>query len=136
MTVTLEKARHACRVTAPTSKSAAHRALICAAFAEAESDLLLQSSCEDIDATVRCLNALGARITPAEGGLHVCPADRKRPVAGAMLDCGESGSTLRFLLPVCGAIGADVTFLRRGRLPERPLGPLADELRRKGMILT
>ena len=51
-----------------------------------------------------------------------------------VLPCGESGSTLRFLLPVVGALGADAVFLREGRLPERPLEPLLSELVRGGMM--
>ncbi|MBE6594851.1 MAG: 3-phosphoshikimate 1-carboxyvinyltransferase [Ruminococcaceae bacterium] len=136
MTVTLKQPAYARTVAAPTSKSAAHRALIAAAFADRETTLLLRTSCEDIDATARCLTALGAAVRPVEGGLHVIPVSPDRVQKNAVLDCGESGSTLRFLLPVCGAIGADATFLRRGRLPERPLEPLATALRQHGMTLT
>lgn len=136
MTVTLKLPTYARTVAAPTSKSAAHRALIAAAFADRETTLLLRTSCEDIDATARCLTALGAAVRPVEGGLHVTPVSPVRVQKNAVLDCGESGSTLRFLLPVCGAIGADATFLRRGRLPERPLEPLATVLRQRGMTLT
>ena len=136
MTVTLKDPVYAHTVAAPSSKSAAHRALITAAFADRETTLLLRTSCEDIDATARCLVALGANVLSIEGGLKITPVAPGQVKKNAILDCGESGSTLRFLLPVCGAIGADATFLRRGRLPQRPLEPLATTLREHGMTLT
>ncbi len=133
MKITLKSPAYADRVAAPTSKSAAHRALICAAFAKGETDLYLHTTCADIAATRRCLAALGAEITGPDTAMHVKPLTPETLQKGALLDCGESGSTLRFLLPICGAIGADATFIRRGRLPQRPLGPLASVLREKGM---
>ena len=135
MTVTLQKPRYATRVAAPTSKSAAHRLLIAAAFADGETTVKMRASCADIDATVACLVALGAEITPVTGGLLVRPVARGAVKKGALLDCGESGSTLRFLLPVVAALGADATFLRHGRLPERPLAPLDAVLTAHGATL-
>ncbi len=133
MTLTLQAPSYAKRVTAPPSKSAVHRALITAAFADKPTSLTLPSTaCEDIDATVRCLVALGVKITTDNGTLTVKPVARRDVIKGATLDCGESGSTLRFLLPVCAAIGANATFLRRGRLPERPLSLLVEELEAHG----
>jgi len=133
MTVTLNHPHYADRISAPTSKSAAHRALIAAAFADDVTRLTVRTSCEDIDATVRCLCALGADIKKEDGILLVTPIPKNGVRKGAILDCGESGSTLRFLVPVCGAIGADAVFLRAGRLPERPLKPLLDTLEAHGM---
>lgn len=115
------------------SKSAAHRILICAALSRGETFLRCASSSEDIDATARCLNALGAQVRRVSGGFTVVPIGGVR--RGAALDCGESGSTLRFLLPVAAALGADASFLRRGRLAERPLSPLYEELIRHGASL-
>lgn len=135
MTVTLKAPAYAHSICAPCSKSAAHRALIAAAFAKGETTLLMRTSCEDIDATVRCLTALGVGITTFEGGLRVVPITPDRVCKNALLDCGESGSTLRFLLPICGVIGANATFMRHGRLPQRPLEPLATLLRSHGMDL-
>ena len=139
MNITLCRPSFAERVTAPTSKSAAHRVMIAAAFADAPTRIRVSGAGEDIAATLRCLAALGAKIdeSPAENGaqwLQITPISR--PVEGAILDCGESGSTLRFLVPVVAAMGADATFLRRGRLPQRPMEPLAGELARHGVTLT
>ena len=135
MTVVLRSPAYASEVVAPTSKSVAHRALIAAAFADRETVMPMRVSCEDIDATARCLMALGVGITKTDSGLAVTPIARDSIKKDAVLDCGESGSTLRFLLPVCAALGANVTFLRRGRLPQRPLSPLDEELKRHGLVL-
>ena len=123
------------RVRPPCSKSQAHRLLICAALGGAETVVECDSVSRDIDATADCLRALGARIRPAEGGGFVVDPIRTVPKGEAILPCGESGSTLRFLLPVIGALGADAAFRREGRLPERPLAPLDAELTRHGMAL-
>ena len=121
-------------IAAIPSKSEAHRLLICAALADAPTTLPLSASSQDIDATIRCLNAMGADIALSDGELRVTPiAD---PPARCEADCGESGSTLRFLLPVAGALGIEVDFRMHGRLPERPIAPLDRELTRGGCVLT
>ena len=125
----------------PSSKSQLHRLLICAALGERPSEIAFKGLSEDIRATARCLNALGAKIEAEEaetggpGRLLVTPADRSRPARGAVMDCGESGTTLRFLLPLCGMLGATCLVLRGGRLPERPLAPFDAQLRSHGMTL-
>ena len=126
-------------VKAPTSKSAAHRALIAAALANAPTRLLVSGAGEDIAATVRCLNAMGAKIeeAPAAGGdswLTVTPITALPKYAVA--DCGESGSTLRFLVPIAAALGIDTCFIRHGRLPQRPMSPLTELLAEVGVTLT
>ncbi|MBQ9098604.1 MAG: 3-phosphoshikimate 1-carboxyvinyltransferase [Clostridia bacterium] len=136
MNITLHKPIFANRVTAPTSKSAAHRALIAAAFADGKTAIRVTGAGEDIAATIRCLSGLGARIEerPGEEGcswLEVFPVSR--PTQNAVLDCGESGSTLRFMVPVVAALGIKATFLRRGRLPERPMEPLMNEMAAHGV---
>ena len=121
-------------IAAIPSKSEAHRLLICAALADAPTRIPLASSSQDIDATIRCLNAMGADISLLDGELRVTPiAD---PPARCEADCGESGSTLRFLLPVAGALGIETDFRMHGRLPERPIAPLDRELVRGGCTLT
>lgn len=98
------------------SKSDAHRALICAALAGAEGSVTCSAESNDIRATRACLKAL------KEGRRE--------------MRCGESGSTLRFLLPVMGALGYDADFYPEGRLPERPLSPLYEELEAHGCTLS
>ena len=121
-------------ITVIPSKSQAHRLLICAAFADGPTDLVCPGTNRDIEATVDCLNALGASITRTDSGYCIFPID-KAPVS-ATLNCCESGSTLRFMLPIIGALGVDATFQMAGRLPQRPLSPLWEEMERMGCRLT
>ena len=120
-------------IPAIPSKSAAHRLLICAALADAPTVLECTSAGRDMDATVRCLRALGAKIEEKNGKITVIPTEI--PVSDAVLDAGESGSTLRFLLPVVCALGVPARFRLRGRLARRPLEPLWTELQRCGAVL-
>ncbi len=116
------------------SKSQAHRLLICAAFADNPTQLRCADTNRDIEATVDCLNALGADIQRTLAGYIISPI-RQLPET-AVLNCCESGSTLRFLLPIAAALGVDATFLMAGRLPQRPLSPLWEELEQMGAGLT
>ena len=120
-------------VSAIPSKSMAHRLLICAALADRPTKIRCPGSSEDIDATARCLTALGATVKRTTAGYTVTPVCR--PMGTASLDCGESGSTLRFLLPVAAALGTGADFIRHGRLAQRPLSPLYEELLRHGARL-
>ena len=116
------------------SKSQAHRLLICAALADGPTQLHCAQSNRDLDATAACLNALGAEVRATETGFSVRPM--AHIPAKATLPCGESGSTLRFLLPLAAALGVEATFRLEGRLPQRPLSPLWEELERKGCQLS
>ncbi len=115
------------------SKSQAHRLLICAALGTHPVRMLCAETSQDIEATARCLNALGATIRWTDGAYEITPIATvpEHPV----LDVGESGSTLRFLLPVVGALGASARLVLHGRLPQRPLSPLWEELEGHGMTL-
>ena len=116
------------------SKSQAHRLLICAAFADRPTILICPETNRDIEATAACLRSLGAEIQPTEQGYLVNPIHELPKTAA--LPCGESGSTLRFLLPIVGALGVDGTFIMEGRLPYRPLSPLWEEMERMGCALS
>lgn len=116
------------------SKSQAHRLLICAAFADTPTRLLCSDTNRDIEATADCLRALGADIIRTDSGFTVHPVTNL-PVH-ADLPCYESGSTLRFMLPIAGALGVDATFYMEGRLPHRPLSPMWEEMERMGCTLT
>ena len=123
-------------VTVPSSKSHVHRLLIAAALGESPVSIRLRGLSRDILATADCLRAMGAEIDCTETCLSAVPPDRPRtPDGEAVLPCGESGSTLRFLLPVLGALGLDGCFHMEGRLPQRPMDLFEDELRRHGMII-
>lgn len=117
-------------VTPPPSKSQAHRLLICAALGIKPCSIACSSVNDDIIATMRCLNALGASITYSAGVFEVTPV---KATKGATLDCGESGSTLRFLMSVAAVLGADATFVGSGKLPQRPMGDLCNVLAEHGI---
>ena len=121
-------------VTVIPSKSQAHRLLICAAFADGPTQLVCSETNRDIEATVDCLRALGAQILSTESGYTVFPVESIPQ--SAVLPCRDSGSTLRFMLPVAGALGVDATFTMEGRLPARPLSPLWEEMERMGCSLS
>lgn len=114
------------------SKSAAHRLMICAALADGPTTITCPQRSQDIDATLRCLTGLGASFQPQGKGYLVTPAAQENRADHRLLDCGESGSTLRFLLPVAGALGANATFQLAGRLAQRPMAPLLEQLEAHG----
>ena len=116
------------------SKSQAHRTLICSAFSDRITTLICPETNKDIEATAGCLCALGANIQRTETGYVVEPI--KGLPERAELFCGESGSTLRFLLPVVGALGVDTLFHLEGRLHKRPLSPLWEVLEANGCQLS
>lgn len=134
MNITITPGKLSGTVEAIPSKSMAHRMLICAAFCDRETELICPETSRDIQATVDCLKALGASILPTASGYQVIPI--KAVPEEASLHCGESGSTLRFLLPIVGALGVKATFHLEGRLPLRPLSPLWEELERMGCTLS
>ena len=124
-------------INVPASKSEAHRILICAALADKPTkiyNLDKNNLNDDIEATVNCLEALGAGFEFEDNYVIVRPIDRmlacdKPPV----LDCNESGSTLRFMLPVACALYNQVEFTGKGRLPERPLNDLLSVMKSHGV---
>ncbi|MBQ3103264.1 MAG: 3-phosphoshikimate 1-carboxyvinyltransferase [Oscillospiraceae bacterium] len=134
MITTVDKTQLHGTVKAKASKSCAHRLLICAALGKEPVDLLCEGMSRDIEATIACLNAMGAEISVSGDTITVVPI-RKKAEGLCCLRCGESGSTLRFLLPVVGALGLDAVFCMEGRLPDRPLAPLDAELTSHGMLL-
>jgi len=124
-------------VRAIPSKSHLHRLLICAALAQTPTLLRCPpTGAEDITATIGCLSALGAKVERLPEGFAVTPIDRFRLPVSATLPCGESGSTLRFMLPIAAALGVSSRFEMAGRLPARPLAPLDEQLTGGGATLS
>ena len=123
-------------VTPPPSKSLAHRYVIAASLAAGTSSVKNVAFSEDIEATLRCMGALGARWEVSEQGLRITGIGGERRPFGDLprFDCGESGSTLRFLLPIALAVDQGGTFTGRGRLMERPQQPYFDLFDQRGIF--
>ena len=134
MDITIQPRKLRGSVKAIASKSMAHRLLIMSAFADGPTDLLLNKTNQDIEATAECLCALSANVVATDYGYHIEPINAVPEQA--ILPCRESGSTLRFMLPIVGALGVGGTFIMEGRLPERPLSPLWEEMVRMGCHLS
>lgn len=118
-------------VSAPPSKSCMHRALICAAVADKPTKIITDSYSEDTKATIECLKSLGAKIEYTEDGVTVYPIEKNEDEC--VLNCRESGSTLRFMLPFAAALGRKCTFTGAERLGQRPLLPLCEVLNKNGV---
>lgn len=123
------------QVNAIPSKSQAHRMLLCAALADRPTTVYLPTLCNDLQATLGCLSGFGAHCDH-HFGISETVTPIQSPPAAAVCNCGESGSTLRFMLPLAGALGIETLFLLEGRLPYRPLSPLWEEMERKGCRLS
>lgn len=119
-------------VQAPPSKSDVHRAIICAALSRGECVVHPVAFSEDILATIDCIKSLGADVR-IDGNRVTINSARLFDVENALLDCRESGSTLRFFIPVAAAGGVSTTFTGKGRLPQRPLGVYTDLLPEHGV---
>lgn len=119
-------------IVIPPSKSISHRAILCAAMADGVSRIAPIAPSQDMEATVRCIRALGASAVRDGAALLIdgrglfAPEHGASAASPAVLDCGESGSTLRFLIPLAAAGGVPAVFTGRGRLPERPIGCFCD----------
>lgn len=136
MDVTIIPSRLRGTVTPPSSKSVAHRALIAAALSGGFSIISNLGDSKDIQATRRCLSNLSTWIedlSPDKVRVHGIGHSLVQAGPFPVLDCGESGSTLRFLIPVALLVQGEAQFTGRGRLMERPLKPYEDLFREKGL---
>ena len=126
MNVKITPAKLSGNIRAIASKSYAHRAIIAAALADESTEIILNTTSMDIETTLSCMRAMGAEIAKTERGFLITPI--KKVIKGITLDCGESGSTARFLIPLAAAIGSETVFTGHGRLPERPQKELVDAI--------
>ncbi|MEA4869539.1 MAG: 3-phosphoshikimate 1-carboxyvinyltransferase [Christensenella sp.] len=134
MNVTIQPAPLKGGIAAIASKSDAHRLLILASLSKGETCLKMDQRSEDIDATIGCLRALGAEIVLLPDGVRVRGIERVSE--NPLLDCGESGSTFRFLLPIAAALCERARFVGGGRLPERPIGELMRAMEHHGVAFS
>ncbi|MCD7732208.1 MAG: 3-phosphoshikimate 1-carboxyvinyltransferase [Oscillospiraceae bacterium] len=120
-------------VLIPASKSQAHRAVILAALGNHDVEITCKGISNDIIATADCMNSAGANIEIQDNKIHVSSVSSQH---SSTFECGESGSTLRFLIPVFGALGVEGEFIPKGRLIDRPLSPLDEVLTAHGMSIS
>lgn len=131
MDIRIEPSQLRGTVDIPASKSCAHRALISAALAEGISVISGVSMSKDIEATIGAMTALGAEFSV--DGTTVTVSGISSRMDKAVIDCNESGSTLRFVIPIAAALGTDSRFIGRGRLPQRPIDIYTRELGKNGV---
>lgn len=119
------------KVKIPASKSYVHRMLICAALSNGISEIKDISFSKDISATISSLTELGADFETYKNTVAVRGIES--PCGKAVIDCCESGSTLRFIIPIAAALGVNAQFIGEGRLPHRPIDIYIRELSAKGI---
>lgn len=120
-------------VNVPPSKSDVHRAIICAAMANGVSRISPVALSNDIKATIGCIKALGAEAVLENNVLTVDGTNMYKNKT-ALLDCGESGSTLRFFIPIAAVGNVNATFVGKGKLPQRPIGIFTEALPKAGTV--
>ncbi len=131
MKVSIKKGVARGRVNAPPSKSLAHRLIICAALADGESTVRGVSFSEDIRATLDCIKALGAEYELSGADLKIRGCGGK--VKNGVFPCRESGSTLRFFIPIAALSGDSSTFTGTERLISRGIGVYEELLTPRGI---
>lgn len=136
MRVTIQKSKAHGTLLAPPSKSMAHRLLLAAAFSEGVSTVHGISSCEDVAATLDCMRALGIHATVENGTATVCGKPPLTLPDGLILPCRESGSTLRFLIPVALLSGSRITFTGASSLFARPLTVYEKLAEERGLLFS
>ena len=132
MTVEIKKGRAVGKVTAPPSKSMAHRNLICGAFSPA-SEISGVHMSKDIEATLGCLKGLGADASVQGETVKLGGLDFTGSPAENSIFCNESGSTLRFMIPICLLFDSEITLTGSERLFQRSLDIYADMCSERGL---
>ncbi len=116
------------------SKSVAHRVMICSALADSKTAISAILKGTDIEATANCLNKLGANVDIQDKFANVLPIENNKSYDNVCeLYCKDSGSTFRFMLPVCCALGRSVKFSGTDRLASRPVSELREVLQSHGV---
>lgn len=137
MTVTLDpKTILSGNIKIISSKSDIHRCIICASLCKEPTEIEFCGLSKDILSTVDCVKTLGANVSFCDGKMTVTGCDSSKIRQGNVFDCGESGSTARFMLPVVSVLCKGASLIGNGRLPERPFEPLCDALSLHGAQFT
>ncbi len=124
--IVFNKAVDGGEVLLPPSKSVSHRAIICAALAKGKSIIHNIDLSNDIKASLNFVKAIGREFSYENRTLTI--KGEINPPKSCKIDCIESGSTLRFIIPIMSALGVECEFTGSGRLPERPIGIYKDIL--------
>lgn len=133
MRVKITPSQIAGTLSIPASKSMAHRAIICASLAQGTSKVTNVTFSKDIEATIACMEALGAKIEVEGNTCIVTGCDVKKVNHPLSIDCNESGSTLRFLVPICALSQEKVSLQGHGRLLQRPMDVYKDIFAQQGL---
>ena len=136
MKVKINPSRAVGRISAPPSKSMAHRLLICAALAQGESIVRGVSDCDDVRATIDCLTALGARFEYENGNVRVHGTEIMTAAPREALACRESGSTFRFLVPLAWLSGKNVIMTGAPSLLARPMSVYSKLAKEKDLVFS
>ncbi len=134
MKVKIEKSIARGHLVPPSSKSMAHRLIISAALSCEKTRISGVTFSEDISATLDCLSALGMKYSVSDSSVFIEGFDIKSASASGELFCRESGSTLRFLIPLALLTGEEITLVGAPRLMERPMGVYEDLCRERGFL--
>lgn len=134
MDICIQPAKLSGTVNIPASKSVAHRMIICAGLSKGISTITGVNFSNDIYATIHAMEALGASFEIVDSTIIVTGLGDRLIKKTADISCIESGSTLRFLIPIAAALGVNTTFYGQGRLPQRPITTYIRELSKKGII--
>lgn len=136
MDIKLDKTTLKGELDSISSKSYAHRMILAASLAENPSKIVCKCLSVDICTTIDCANKLGANISVEGNTLNIEPINRNAKNENIDLNCNESGSVLRFILPIVSALGLNATIDGKGRLPMRPLGEIIEVMRAHGASFT
>ena len=136
MKISISKGKAAGFVEAPPSKSMAHRLLICAGLSKDRCVVHGIAGSSDVLATIDCLEAMGVKCERSGDSIAVSGTDIRNAAAGRILNCGESGSTLRFFVPLCLISGANAVLSGSERLMERPLGIYETMCEERGLLFS
>lgn len=130
MKVSISKSEVKGKVTAPASKSFTIRGLMCAALTKGESEIINPLIADDTEVAADVLSKVGVRITKEKGLWRVSGGNLRAPDPGVDLYCGESATTLRFMIAICSLIPGKCRLTAGPTLSKRPVRPLVDALRR------
>ncbi|MFZ2537476.1 MAG: 3-phosphoshikimate 1-carboxyvinyltransferase [Oscillospiraceae bacterium] len=121
-------------ITVPPSKSICHRAIICACLSEGFSQIDNVSYSKDIVATIGGMRALGAKIIEHDNYIDIEGIGKIKANTSLVIDCNESGSTLRFFIPIFSLCNKKIRFLGQGRLLSRPQSVYEEIFRKQGLL--